>query len=239
MVSSNPGASNSDGPRSPDPLDIPDPSPDPSSRESEPVLDTMVLQAFGFGHPEGIETLLCILQAQTARFPAEVYNGETLPLEEDNEDLSELALGLDYAERKIQTRPWAEAERFQRWIDNASQLEEHLRGGTQEIDPLRAEELPEREDLMETYGIGKGEAAGLVLARRQGAPAVFVSADQEACKVADEIGVPRTTIRDLLEKWVNVFSPPVEDFDSLTRGLRQARFDPGEDFLTPLRKRLE
>jgi len=44
---------------------------------------------------------------------------------------------------------------------------------------------------METYGIGRGEAACLVLAQRHGAPALFVSADQEACEVADEIGIPR------------------------------------------------
>jgi predicted nucleic acid-binding protein len=198
----------------------------------------MVLQAFGFGHPEGIETLLRILLVERARFPAEVYNGETLPLTEDDEDLSELALGLDYAERQIRTRPWVEAERFESWIDNASQLEEHLRGGSLEIDPLRVEELPEREDLMETYGIGRGEAACLVLAQRHGAPAVFVSADQEACEVADEIGIPRVTIRDLLERWVNVFSPSVGDFDAIVEGLRRARFDPGEDFVAPLRERL-
>jgi predicted nucleic acid-binding protein len=198
----------------------------------------MVLQAFGFGHPEGIETLLRILLVERARFPAEVYNGETLPLTEDDEDLSELALGLDYAERQIRTRPWVEAERFESWIDNASQLEEHLRSGSLEIDPLRVEELPEREDLMETYGIGRGEAACLVLAQRHGAPAVFVSADQEACEVADEIGIPRATIRDLLERWVNVFSPPVEEFDAMIEGLRRARFDPGEDFVASLRERL-
>lgn len=244
-------SSNSGEPRRRGPSDIPDVPgrPNTSNRPGEPVLDTMILQAFGFGHPTGIETLLQVLQAERARFPAEVYNGETLPLAEDNEDLSEedlseedlseLALGLGYAERQIRTRPKAQAGRFEGWIENASQLEEHLRGGTLEIDPLRTEELPERGDLMETYGIGKGEAACLVLARRHGAPAVFVSSDQEACEVAGEISVPHTTIRDLLERWVNVFSPPVEDFDSLTHGLRQARFDPGEDFLTSLRKRLE
>jgi predicted nucleic acid-binding protein len=232
-------ASSSSGkPRSPDPIGIPDPPPDPSRRENEPVLDTMVLQAFGFGHPEGIETLLRILLVERARFPAEVYNGETLPLTEDDEDLSELALGLDYAERQIRTRPWVEAERFESWIDNASQLEEHLQSGSLEIDPLRVGELPEREDLMETYGIGRGEAACLVLARRHGAPAVFVSADQEACEVADEIGIPRTTIRDLLERWVNVFSPSLEEFDAIVEGLRRARFDPGEDFVGSLRERL-
>jgi predicted nucleic acid-binding protein len=208
-------------------------------RPDGPVLDTMVLQAFGFGHPEGIETLLQVLQAQRARFPAEVYNGETLPLSGDDEELSELALGLDYAERQIRTRPRVESERFESWIENASQLEEHLRSGALEIDPLRVEELPKREELMETHGIGRGEAACLVLAQRHGAPAVFVSSDREACQVADEIGIPRTTIRDLLERWVNVFSPSVGDFDAIVEGLRQARFDPGEDFVASLRERLK
>jgi len=59
----------------------------------------MLLQTFGFGHPEGVETLLRILLVERARFPAEVYNGETLPLTEDDEDISELALGLRHAER--------------------------------------------------------------------------------------------------------------------------------------------
>ena len=199
----------------------------------------MVLQAFGFGHPEGIETLLRVLLVERARFPTEVYNGETLPLEKDNEDLSELALGLDYAERQIRTQPATEAERYQKWITNASQLQEHLWDGTLEIDPLHVEELPERQDLMETYGIGPGEAACLVLAQRHGAPAVFVSADQEACEVADKIGISRTTIRDLLERWVNVFSPSIEDFDAMIEGLCQAKFNPGEDFSSSLRKRLE
>lgn len=233
-------SSNSGEPRRPGPIDLPDApgNPGPSKRPNEPVLDTMVLQAFGFGHPKGIETLLRVLQAQRTRFPAEVYNGETLPLDGDNEDLSELALGLSYAKRQIRTRPATEAERFHGWIENASQLEEHLQKGTLEIDPLQTEELPEREDLMETYGIGRGEAACLVLAQRHGAPAVFVSADQEACEVADEIGVPRTTIRDVLEKWVNVFRPPIGDFDKMIEGLRQAKFDPGEDFAASLRERL-
>jgi predicted nucleic acid-binding protein len=198
----------------------------------------MLLQTFGFGHPEGIETLLRILLVERARFPAEVYNGETLPLTEDDEDISELALGLRYAERQIRTRPATEAERFQRWLENASQLQEHLQNGTLEIDPLYTEELPEREDLIGTYGIGEGEAACLVLAQRHGAPAVFVSADQEACEVADEIGIPRVTIRDLLERWVNVFSPSVEDFDAMIEGLRRAKFDPGEDLTTKLRDQL-
>lgn len=232
-------ASSSSGkPRSPDSLNIPSPPPDPSKRESGPVLDTMILQTFGFGHPEGIETLLRILLVKRARFPTEVYNGETLPLTEDNEDLSELALGLGYAEDQTRTRPATEAERFQKWIDNASQLQEHLRDGALEIDSLYTEELPEREDLMETYGIGKGEAACLVLAQRHGAPAVFVSADREACEVADEIGIPRMTIRDLLERWVNVFSPPAEEFDAMIEGLRRARFDPGEDLVASLRESL-
>jgi len=77
-----------------------------------------------------------------------------------------------------------------------------------------------------------------VLAQRHGAPAVFVSADQEACEVADEIGIPRVTIRDLLGRWVNVFSPSVEDFDAMIEGLRRAKFDPGEDLTTKLRDQL-
>lgn len=212
-----------------------------SNKSESPVLDTVVLQAFGFGHPEGIGLLLRVLQVKKTRFPAEVYDRDedALPLGEDDEDLSELARGLRYAKRQVRTRPPAEGERYHRWIDHASQIEEHMEAGTLEVDRLRVEELPEREKLMDTHGIGRGEAACLVLARRYRAPAVFVSADSEACEVADKLGIPRVTIRDVLRTWVNVFQPSLSDFDELIEGLRQARFDPGEDFIDSLRKRLK
>lgn len=211
-----------------------------SSSPDLPVLDTVVLQAFGFGHPRGIETLLKILQVNRARFPAEVYNGDedVLPSSEDDEDLSELARGLRYARRQVRTQPPHEGERYQSWIENASQIKEHLRGGHLEIDPLQTEELLEREELMEAYGLGRGEAACLVLARRYSVPAVFVSGDQEACEVADKIGISRITIRDALKKWVNVFYPSTSDFDSMVEGLRRAKFDPGEDLTSNLREQL-
>lgn len=211
-----------------------------SSKSNPPVLDTVVLQAFGFGHPKGIELLLEVLQAEKGQFPAEVYHAdeEELPLGKSDEELSELARGLRYAERQVQTRPPAEGERYRRWIENASQLKDHLETGRLEVDPLRVEELPEREELMETHGIGRGEAACLVLARRYGAPAVFVSADSEACEVAIELGIPHVTVREVLRKWVNVFQPSTGDFDELIEGLRQARFDPGQDFVDSLREQL-
>jgi predicted nucleic acid-binding protein len=211
-----------------------------TSSDKEPVLDTMVLQAFGFGHPGGIELLLRVLQAETGRFPAEVYaaDEEELPLREDDEDLSELARGLRYAKRQVQTLPPSEGERYQRWLDHASQIKEYMDTGDLVLDSVRVEELPKREELMAEHGIGRGEAACLVLALRYGAPAVFVSSDEEACEVADELGIQRITIRDVLRRWVNVLQPPTDKFDGLIEGLRQARFDPGEDFVESLRKQL-
>lgn len=206
----------------------------------EPVLDTMVLQAFGFGHQGGIELLLRILQAENGRFPSEVYaaDEEELPLGEDDEDLSELARGLRYAKRQVQTLPPSEGERYHRWLDHASQIKGHMDTGDLVLDSLRVEELPKREELMGEHGIGRGEAACLVLALRHGAPAVFISSDEEACEVADELGIQRITIRDVLRRWVNVLQPPPDKFDGLIEGLRQARFDPGEDFAESLRKQL-
>ncbi|WP_146109952.1 hypothetical protein [Salinibacter sp. 10B] len=200
----------------------------------------MVLQAFGFGHPGGIELLLRILQAENGRFPAEVYAADEgeLSLGEDDEDLSELARGLRYAKRQVQTLPPAQGERYQRWLDHASQIKEHMDAGDLVLDPLGVEELPEREELMDEHGIGRGEAACLVLALRHGAPAVFVSSDEEASEVADELGIRRITIRDVLRSWVNVFGPSTAVFDELVEGLRQARFDPGEGFADSLRREL-
>jgi predicted nucleic acid-binding protein len=217
-------SNSSDGPRRPKP----------------PVLDTVVLHAFGFGHPDGIETLLRVLQTEQARLPAEVYNADedALPPGEDDEDLSELARGIRYARRQVRSRPPAEGERYRRWIEHAAQIEEHLKARSLTIDPLQVGELPDREALIDDYGIGRGEAACLVLAQRYGATAVFVSSDEEACQVAENIGVPQITIPEVLETWVNVFCPSVADFDDIVEGLRHAKFDPGEAFSASLRERL-
>ena len=204
------------------------------------VLDTVVLQAFGFGHRRGIEILLEALGVENAGFPREVYNADEtfLPLHRRDETLSELARGLRYAERQLTTRPAGEAEHFRRWLEHAVQLHEHLRQGGLVINPLRIEELPRREALRSAYGIGRGEAACLTLAERLGAVAVFVSADEAACEVAEDLGIQIITIKGALESWTNVHRPALSLFNELIAGMRSARYDPGEDFVLDLRSDL-
>lgn len=205
---------------------------------ADPVLDTVVLQAFGFGDHSGIDILLGALGATCARFPAEVYNADekALPLGEADETLSELARGLRYAEGQVLTEPPSQARRYEAWLENAKQFHAHFAHGTLYVDALGVEDLPRRAEIMERFGVGRGEAACFVLAERAGAPAIFVSADQEACAVADDLGVPYRTIHDVLESWVNRPQPNVQAFDDLIAGMRAARHDPGRDFVQALRR---
>lgn len=207
---------------------------------ADPVLDTVVLQVFGFGYPHGLDLLVQVLGVEQARFPAEVYNEdeEALPLYRGDEELSELARGLRYAQRRVKEAPQKEATRYQRWLDNATQLFRHLNEGTLYIDSLNVDDLLRREMLMDQYGIGRGEAACITLAERHRVQAVFVSADEQACRVAQEEGLPCTTIHDILERWVNVFQPERDEFDALITGMREARYDPGEGFVEALRRQL-
>ena len=206
----------------------------------EPVLDTVVLRVLAFAHPDGIDILLESLNVLRARFPSEVYNQDeaSLPLDESDEGLSELARGMRYAQRQSVERPTAEAARYQTWLQNATQLPPHLEQGNLLVDPLTLEELPRREALRAQYGIGRGEAACLVLAERYQSQAVFLSSDAFACQVASSLGIARLTLPEVLEVWVDQRQPELEFFEALVSGMRAARFGLPAELVRQLRQKL-
>jgi hypothetical protein len=191
-----------------------------------PVLDTVALRTMAFAHATGLDILLAALAVPRVRVPTEVYNRDEadLPLETTDHDLSELARGLRFAQRQTASRPLAEARRYQTWLDHARQLATHLDRGTLVVDPLVVDELPERERLREEYGIGRGEAAGIVLAMREGAVVVFVSSDALACRVAAQVGISSLTLVDVLGLWIDRHCPTPAEFEVLVAGLSDARF---------------
>jgi predicted nucleic acid-binding protein len=84
---------------------------------------------------------------------------------------------------------------------------------------------------MRHYGIGRGEAACLALAKRHGATAIFVSSDRLACRAAQDLGVTYTTLEDILRQWVTHERPTHQRIHQLVNGMRLARFGLKEDFL--------
>ena len=57
------------------------------------------------------------------------------------------------------------------------------------MDPFTLDEVPSREALRQQYGIGRGEAARLTLVERDHSKAIFLSSDDAACKVAQDLGI--------------------------------------------------
>ncbi|MUG95621.1 hypothetical protein F7734_26000 [Scytonema sp. UIC 10036] len=200
------------------------------------VLDTVVLRVFAFAHPQGINILLEALNASRASFPCEVYNQDedNLPLNSSDENLSELATGIRYARRQAQTLPGLKGERFQARLENATQLKLYIQAGSLFIEPLKLKELPRREELRNTYGIGSGEAACLVLAQRDALTAVFLSSDEGACTVARTLGISYLTIPDILSAWVRHARPSVSLLQELVDGMRNASFRLQESFYQQL-----
>jgi predicted nucleic acid-binding protein len=204
----------------------------------EYVLDTVVLQVMSFSDPDGVEILLQGLATTKVRFPAEVYNWDrdSLPLDVADDDLSEFARGLRYAVRQTRTLPAAEGARYATWLRNSGQLEHHRTEGSLIVDPLTIEELPRREELIEEYGIGRGEAACLVLVERYQAMGVFLSSDEDACDVARRLGLAYSTVSDVVEAWVRRARPTEERLDALIAGLRAAKFGLKEEVTERLRR---
>jgi hypothetical protein len=191
-----------------------------------PVIDTVVLRVMAFAHPEGLDILLLALNARRGRFPAEVYNRDedALPPTALDDTLSELARGLRYARHRVQALPSAKAERYRTWLTHAEQLPRHLERGSLFVDPLGVSELPEREALMQAFGIDLGEAACLVLAARSRVPALFLSADEAACRAAQEQDIPYLTLLDVLEAWVRRERPDPAALEALVSGMRGAKY---------------
>ena len=210
---------------------------------SKKILDTVVLRVMSFAHPRGIDILLEALNISSACFPTEVYNGDenSRPLEEENDPgLSELAIGLRGAKRKIQQSPSAQTLQEWTWLRNSQQLPRHFQHGSLIVEPLTVEELYEREMLHEQYRkCHKGEAACLVLAKRYQEQAVFLSSDGGGCKVAEKLGISYLTLPDILEAWVDRKQPDLEEVDRLVEGMANATFGLKKAFKEELRRKLQ
>lgn len=142
----------------------------------------------------------------------------------NDQELSELARGLRHAKRQTLILSPRDAMRYQIWLDNARQLEEHFDRGSLIVDPLTVEELQQREILCQTYrNFHRGEAACLVLAQRYQNAAVFVSFDKKACEVAHELGISYLRRQDFFEAWIDNCQPTLEEFDALVTGMRNAK----------------
>lgn len=205
---------------------------------SEIVLDTVALRVMAFAHPDGIAMLLAALGTPRARCPAEVYNRDedSLPAGADDVSLSELARGLRYARRQVASRAGFEALRYASWLQHAAQLSGHLARAELVIDRLTLDELPLRERYRTEYGIGRGEAACLVLARRHGPNVCFLSSDEVACRASRDLGLPYLTLQDVLVAWVERLKPDGSAIDALVAGMRAARFGLAQEFVNELRR---
>ncbi|RIH81365.1 hypothetical protein Mterra_03209 [Calidithermus terrae] len=191
------------------------------------MLDTNALRHFSFAHPEGLAILLTGIGSERAYFPAEVYRQDEglLPLDDgDDEELSELARGLRWARRSVARLPPDQAKRYQTWLDNSRQLPRHLERGSLVIDPITLEELPQRAQLEQQFGIGKGEAACLVLALRYSGVAVFTSTDKAALRAAQQLAVKVLSGMDVLSGWIKASRPSKAEFGGLIAGLAGAKY---------------
>jgi hypothetical protein len=195
-------------------------------RSLPPILDTMILQAFVFGHPQGCKILLEALEVDSACFPAEVYNvdEDRNDLPEGDHSLSEFARGIRWARRQVESLPAARSSRYQVWLNRLRQLHTHIQAGELAVDPLTIPELSAREAISQRFGIGRGESACLVLAQRRGGTAVFVSSDELACLTADALSVPFRTVPELLERWILRVKPIPALVQVLLNGMAYARF---------------
>lgn len=211
--------------------------------ESEPpILDTMILQGFSFGMPDGLDILLTGLGVPVVRFPEQIYNRDenSIPLGDDHSHLSELAQGIRYFKRKSLALPAREAVRYQTCLVNANQqLPRFLERGSLRIEQLDIQDLIKRDRLEQEEAIDPGEAACLALAHRSGGMAVFVSSDGAAGKVAEDLGVQLITTFDVLERWLQQTQPTLEDLERVLMGLTQARFGFKSSMAEALRSKIQ
>ena len=170
--------------------------------------------------------MLCGLGSVSAQTPLEVYaaDEDDAPLSVTDELFSEFGRGLRMARRKAADLPAPEAQRFEVWLRNASQLPQHLERGSLHLVALELEELRQRDQIQRSHDLGRGEAACLALAQRTQTSAVFVSEDDEACKVAKHLGVTTVMRQELLLNWVRTARPPKAELIALIHGLERARF---------------
>lgn len=163
----------------------------------EPVLDPGILRFAILRLTDGLSSLLAAVAASAVRVPAEVYNGdEDEPLPIEDVGLSVLARDIRALRRQADNLHWSRSQRERAALRNAERLWDHLEDGSLIIDDLRPDELPRRERLQDHYGIGRGEAASLVLAERHGVALVYLSPGGLVSDVARREGVRIVAIRD-------------------------------------------
>lgn len=202
---------------------------------SDFILDTVALRVMTFAHQDGLTILLNTLLVSRLYCPREVYDHDehSIPLHVTDEDLSELARGLRFAER--QASGSTPAPRYQAWLANAAQLSRLLTSGALVIETLTLDEVARRDDFMTAYGIGAGEAACLVLMERDETRGVFVSSDRIACRVANQLELPYITIEDILAHWISNARPTLPEFDAMIDGMRASRYAVSDHVLSHLR----
>lgn len=163
----------------------------------EPILDAGVLRAAVFTMSGGLMGLLTVVGASASRVPPEVYNSdEDVRLLADDAGLSVLARDFRAMRRRVDAGHWASVHGERASLRDAQRLRYHLEDETLIVDPLQPEELPRRENLRDHYGIGRGEAASLVLAERYGVEIIYLSPGGLAYDAARREGVRSIAIRD-------------------------------------------
>jgi hypothetical protein len=116
----------------------------------------------------------------------------------DDIGLSVLARDIQALRRRADSQHWASARRARASLRRAEHLRDHLADGSLIIDPLWPEELPQRESLRDRYGIGRGEAASIVLAKRDGVAVLYLSPEGLAFNSARIEGLDSIVIRNAL-----------------------------------------
>lgn len=160
------------------------------------VLDIGLLRFAAFSLPGGLPRLLEVLAVPEVRVPAEVYNGdEDVPLPIDDVALSVLGRDIRTMRDRAETQHWSVSQRERAALRQAEQLHDHLEDGVLIVDVLRPDELPRRERLQEQFGVGRSEAASLVLAERRDAAIVYLSPEEFACLIALQEGARVLAIR--------------------------------------------
>ena len=163
----------------------------------EPVLDIGLLRFVAFTLSGGLPRLLAAMAAPAVRAPAEVYNGdEDANLPEDDIGLSGLARDIRAVRRQAQARHWSESQRERAALRNAEQLRQFREDGLLIVDALRPGELPRREQLRGWYGIGRSEAASLVLAERRDTAVAYLSPEGLAYNAAQREGIRFIVLSD-------------------------------------------
>lgn len=118
---------------------------------------------------------------------------------------------------------------------NARQLPDHFERGALVIERLDLEDFRRRAELEQRYGIGRGEAACFVLALRHRSNVVFLSSDEQACRVAAALGLTYLTLVDVLKQWVARDHPPRPLVDEMIAGMCAAKFGLSESVVQGLR----